>query len=87
MIADGRVSIVGPFTINGIIIARGPIVSSTNELLLTGAMVSFANPSVGEFAIDVGGGVVQFSPCVVDRSLRRIAHLRVVHERNWTEIF
>jgi hypothetical protein len=87
MIADGSVSIVGPFTINGIIIARGPIVVSTNELLLTGALLSFATPSIGQFAIDVGGGVVKFSPCVVARALRRIAQLRVVQQRNWTEIF
>jgi hypothetical protein len=87
MIADGSVSIVGPFTAEGLIIARGPITVNTNELLLTGAMLSFANPPAGQFAIDVGGGVVHFSPCVVARALRRIASLRVVQQRNWSEIF
>lgn len=87
MIADGGVSIVGPFTLTGIIIARGPIVSSTNELSVTGAMLSFAVPSAGQFAIDVGGGVVHFSPCVIARALRHIERLRVVQQRSWTEIF
>lgn len=87
MIADGSVSIVGPFTGTGIIVARGPIVATTNELSLTGALLSFANPSVGEFAIDLAGGVVRFSPCVVARALRRIAVLRAVSQRNWTEVF
>jgi hypothetical protein len=87
MIADGSVSIVGPFTLKGIIVARGPIVSSTNALSITGAMLSFAVPSAGQFAIDVAGGVVRFSPCVVARELRRVAQLRVVQQRNWTEIF
>ncbi len=87
MIADGSVSIVGPFTLNGIIIARGPIVVSTNELSVTGALLSFATPSIEQFAIDIGGGVMKFSPCVVARALRRISQLRVVQQRSWTEIF
>jgi hypothetical protein len=87
MIADGRVSITGPLAIRGLIVARGPIVVTTNELSLVGAMMSFANPSAGQYALDVGGGVVQFSPCIVARALRRIGSLHVVHERNWTEVF
>jgi hypothetical protein len=87
MIADGGVSIVGPFAGSGVIVARGPIVVATDELSFSGALLSFATPSAGQFAIDIGGGVIQFSPCVVSRALRRIAPLRVVRERNWTEIF
>ena len=87
MLVDGSVSITGPFTVTGIIVARGPIISTTNELSLTGAMISFASPPAGQFAIDVGGGVVRYSPCVVARVLRRIAQLRVVQQRNWAEIF
>ena len=74
MIVDGSVSIAGPFRSTGLIVARGPIVATTNELSLTGAMLSFANPPAGQFAIDLGGGVVRFSPCVVDRAFCVTSH-------------
>ena len=87
MIVDGALTITGPFAATGLIVARGPIVTTGGGFALTGAMLSFAKPPSGEYALDLGGASIRFSPCVVARAIRRSVTLRPVRERSWSEFF
>lgn len=87
MIVDGSLTIAGPFAVTGLIIARGPIVAMVGGFSLIGAIRSFAKPPAGEYALDLGGASIRFSPCAVSRAIRRSVGLHPVRERSWSELF
>ena len=84
LLVDGALLVTQPFTMTGIVIARGPIEAS-DSLFLTGALLSFAPPP--QTSIALSGGAIQYAPCVVARLLRRASPPRPVRERSWSEIF
>ena len=87
MVVDGALTIAGPFAATGLIVARGPVVTTGAGFALTGAMRSFAKPPAGDYALDLGGASIRFSPCAVSRAIRRSVMLRTVRERSWSEFF
>lgn len=84
LLVDGALRITKPFTVTGIVIARGPIEGS-DSLFVTGAIESFA-PSP-QTSISLSSGAIDYAPCVIARMLRRASPPRPVRERNWSEIF
>lgn len=84
LLVDGAVRITGPFTMTGLVIARGPIETS-DSLFITGALLSFA-PSP-QTSLSIASGAIQYAPCLVARMLRRASPPRPVRERSWSEIF
>lgn len=83
LIVDGQLTIDGLVDLRGLVIARGPIRSSVG-LHLTGAMVSQASSSP---AIDLHGATLRFSPCLVQRLLRRASPIRAARGGGWVELF
>lgn len=82
LLVDGALRITGPLVATGVVVARGPI-AATDSVHVTGAMLSFApSPS-----IELHGGTIVYSPCVIARLLRLASPPRPVRERSWSEIF
>lgn len=87
LLIDGRLILTGSVTIRGLVIARGPIDATSARVDVAGALLSFAEPNVGHFAIQLGEAVIRHSPCLIAREWRRILPLRPVKGRSWAEIF
>jgi hypothetical protein len=84
IIADGSLTIRGPFTMSGLIAARGWI-DAPSGLVLIGAALSF--DSSAHAAITVDASSVRYSPCAVARELRRVLPARRIGMRSWSELF
>jgi hypothetical protein len=87
LLIDGRLLLAGTVTIRGLVIALGPIDADAARVDLEGALLSFAAPHVGHFAIQLREAVIRPSPCLIAREWRRILPLRPVTARSWAEIF
>jgi hypothetical protein len=85
IIADGAIAITGPFSVHGLLIARGVIRATSGGFTLVGGAMSFAT-SPGP-AIDVSDASLTFSPCTIARVLRRAFRPVRVHRRSWAELF
>jgi hypothetical protein len=84
LLVDGAVRITRPFSIVGLLIARGPI-EAADSLRVTGAIASFA--PAPQTSMSLSSGAIEYAPCVVARMLRRASPPRPVRERSWSEIF
>jgi hypothetical protein len=87
LIVDGDLTVAGPFSATGLLVARGRITVPTGGLSLAGAMMSFARPPDDQPAIDIRGGSIRYSRCVIERALRRASEPRPVQKRSWAELF
>jgi hypothetical protein len=87
LIADGSVTIAGAFTVTGMIVARGRIVAVAGGLSLTGNMLSYANPTNGDPAIELSTASIRHAPCVTARALRNAVQPRPARQRSWVELF
>jgi len=86
-VVDGNLTILGSLTATGLIIARGTIDVALGSINLSGAMLSFATPRPGRYAIDVAAGIIRYSPCTILHAWRRSLSLRSVRHRGWAEVF
>ena len=87
LIVDGALTIAGPFSATGLIVARGAIDATAGSFSLVGAVMSFAPRGSGIAAIKFSGVTVRYSQCAVDRALRRALIPRRVVQRSWIELF
>jgi len=87
LVVDGNLTIRGSLAGTGLIIARGTIDVALGSINLTGAMLSFATPPTGRYAIDVADGIIRYSPCTILHAWRRSLSLRSVRHRGWAEVF
>ena len=87
LLVDGSLTIAGPFTANGLIVAAGPIDARAGGFVMSGAVMSFAAPAAGRSAIDLASASIQYSACAVARALRMAVPPRPVHQRSWAELF
>ncbi|HVX40058.1 MAG TPA: hypothetical protein VHB25_10835, partial [Gemmatimonadaceae bacterium] len=78
--------ITGAWTVHGLVVARGRVDAAAGSLSLSGALLSYA-PTVDSTAIDLGAGAITWSPCTVQRALRRVLGARPVRQRSWAELF
>lgn len=83
LMVGGNLVIDGPFTMTGLIVARGTVRSNIG-FDLTGAVVS---QSGSASSIDLHGATVRYAPCLVGRLLRRASPLRAVRVWGWAELF
>lgn len=84
LMVGGDLTVDGPFTMTGLIVARGRVRSHIG-FHLTGAVVShFGGPGA---AIDLAGATVRFGPCLVARLLRGSSPLKAAGGWHWTELF
>lgn len=86
MVVDGTMEITGPWTVHGLVVSRGPIKAASGSIAVTGAMMSFAPPAATP-AIDLSAGAIVWSPCGVQRALRRALGVRPARQRSWSELF
>ena len=84
LLVGGAIRITKPFTIVGLMIARGPI-EALDSLNVTGAIESFASSQ--QTSISLSSGAMAYAPCIIARMLRRASPPRPVRERSWSEIF
>jgi hypothetical protein len=87
LIVDGVLTIAGPYTVTGLVIARRSIVATSGGLVIVGAMMSFAPVQTSVPAIDVGSSNIRYSRCAITAAIRRSIPLRPVRERSWAELF
>jgi hypothetical protein len=87
LIVDGSLTITGPFTVTGLIVTQGRIDASAGSFSLTGAVMAFAPKSFLVPAIKFSGVTIRYSPCAIDRALRRALVPRSVSQRSWAELF
>ena len=86
IVVDGTLVVTGAVSITGLLVANGSIDAREGRLEVTGALLSFAAPQTGRFAVDIGAGVIRHSACEIARVWRRSLPLRPVLARSWAEI-
>ncbi len=86
LVADGSITITGPFRAAGMIVARGRVIAVSGLFVGTGTILSFA-PASATPSIDLAGASITYSACTVDRAFRRAWLPRQVPKRGWAEIF
>jgi len=86
MLVDGALAITGSWIVRGLVVVRGAVNAATGTLTVSGAIMSFA-PRSDTLAIDIGAGAITWSPCTVQRALRRALGVRPVRLRSWAELF
>jgi hypothetical protein len=87
LFVDGSITVAGPFTVAGLVVARGSISAITGGFSLSGAMMAFGNPTRAGTAIELAHAMIRYAPCVVLNSVRRNDRPRPVIRRNWAELF
>jgi hypothetical protein len=87
LFVDGSITVTGPFTVAGLVVARGSISAITGGFSLSGAMMAFGNPTRAGTAIELARATIRYAPCVVLNSVRRNDRPRPVIRRNWAELF
>jgi hypothetical protein len=86
LVVDGALIVSGTVSITGLLVASGSIDAREGRLLVRGAVLSFAPPEIGRFAVNVGAGVIRYSACEIARMWRRSLPLSSVRARSWAEI-
>jgi hypothetical protein len=84
LLVGGALRITKPFSVTGIVIARG-LIEGSDSLIVTGAIESFA--PLPQTSITLSHGAIHYAPCVIARMLRRASPPRPVRERSWSEFF
>ncbi len=94
IVADGSITIAGPFEMTGLLIAGGSISAIAGGYSITGAMLAYgANARNGPPApptaptIEIAHAIVRFSPCAIMTALRVALRPTPVVQRNWAELF
>jgi hypothetical protein len=80
-------TVAGPFAATGLIVARGRIEATGGSFSVTGAVMSYAPKDFGAPTIKFSGVTIRYSPCVLDRALRRAVLAHPVVQRSWAELF
>jgi hypothetical protein len=84
LLVGGRLTIDGPLTFSGLIIARGGIEMRGTGSVIEGIVMSAARDSA---AVTFSGVRLRFAPCVALRAVDAAVPLRPVRERSWGELF
>lgn len=87
LLIDGSLTVAGPFTVSGLVIALGHIDARSGGLAVTGGLMSFAAPTDGSPAIDLAGATIQYAGCAAARAFRVAFSPRPVRDRSWAELF
>ena len=86
LIVDGNLTLSGPFTATGLVIARGRVDAGSHHFAIRGAVLSFAIP-VSQPAMNLGDASIEFSPCIIQETLWNVSILSAVKYRSWQEMF
>lgn len=87
IIADGSITVTGPFALTGLLVARRSISAVASGFSVTGAMLAFGANSGSAPTIEVAHAIIRFSPCVITTALRLALHPKPVPQRSWAELF
>jgi hypothetical protein len=87
LIADGSITIMGPFAVNGLLIARGSISAVAGGFSISGSMLAYGVGSGATSPIEVARASVRFSPCDITTVLRAALPAKPVAQRSWVEFF
>lgn len=91
LIVGGTVTITGPLSVTGLLVAGSAVHAADAALTVTGGLMAFAPPGVvGDTAADaivLSEGSIRYAPCVIARALRRAAPPTPLRDRGWTELF
>jgi hypothetical protein len=87
MVADGSITIGGPFEMAGLLIAGGSISALAGGYSITGAMLAYGANVSNAPTIEIAHAIVRFSPCAILTALRLALHPRPVIQRSWAELF
>ena len=87
LVVDGALTIAGPFTATGLLVAGGRVNVAAGGLSLIGALASFAVSADGTPSIDLAGSTIRYSACALARQFRATAAPRPVSGRSWAELF
>lgn len=87
IVADGTITITGPFAATGLLVARGSISATGTGFSMTGAMLAFGANSGSAPTIEVAHAMIRFSPCAISTALRLALHPKPVVQRSWAELF
>lgn len=87
IVADGSITVTGPFAVTGLLVARGAISALADGFSLTGAMLAFGANSGSGPTIEVAHAVIRFSPCAITTALRLALRPKPVAQRSWAELF
>lgn len=86
LIVDGNLTLSGPLSASGLVIARGRIDVGTHPFAIRGAVLSFAIPE-SQPAMDLGDASIEFAPCIIQEKLWNVSILSAVKYRSWQEMF
>jgi hypothetical protein len=87
LIVDGSLTVAGPFTASGLLVALGPIDAGAGGLTLNGTLMSFAEPTDGSPAVTLAGASIRYGGCAIARAFRVALPPRPVRGRSWAELF
>lgn len=91
LIVMGTLTITGPVSATGLVVAGWAVHAAGAALTLTGGLMAFAPPgAVGDTAADalvLTDGTIRYAPCVIARALRRAAPPKPLRDRGWIELF
>lgn len=87
LIVDGRLSISGPFSASGLLVALGPVDATAGGLAMNGALMSFAAPNGDSVAVALAGASMRYGGCAISRAFRVAFPPRPVRGRSWAELF
>jgi hypothetical protein len=87
IVADGSITVTGPFAVTGLLVARGSISAIAGGLSITGAMLAFGVNSGSTPIIEASRAIIRFSPCAITTALRLALHPKPVVQRSWAELF
>ncbi|HXT18465.1 MAG TPA: hypothetical protein VN706_22750 [Gemmatimonadaceae bacterium] len=83
LIVGGAVTVLGTWSANGLIVARGPI-TAARGFSMRGAVLSF---SADVPAVRLTGSAITYDPCAVAQALRRALPPRPIRRRSWADLF
>lgn len=91
LIVLGTLTVGGPLSVTGLVVARGGVHGTAPGLSVTGALLAFDAPGSASDsargAVSLGDATIRYSPCVVARALRRAAPPVPLRHRGWSELF
>lgn len=88
LLVDGRLTLAGPLTFTGLIVARGGVATSSDGVVITGLLVSTARNGSAVMPVALTHAAeVRASRCAAIDALVAAAPPGPVHGRAWAELF
>ena len=85
LLVRGRLSITGPFSYSGLIVALDGVQAS-GGVSISGALLSFRTPG-SPASVDLTESTLIYAPCTVRHALESIFAPRRAGERSWADLF